>query len=77
MDLKKPVYEEDEKENREKIDKEITVVNDKVRRSQITDYVENKLDDLNQPHQTLTLDRLKQWTDRIEAEGEQTIAKIE
>lgn len=48
-----------------------------MRRTQITDYVENKLDDLTQPHQVLSLDRLKQWTDRIEAEGQQTISKIE
>lgn len=25
----------------------------------------------------MTLDRLKQWTDRIESEGDQTVAKIE
>lgn len=77
LTLKKPVYEEDEQENREKIDQAITSTNDKMRRTQIADYVEGKLDDVSQAHATLTLDRLKQWTDHIEQEGDATVAKIE
>ena len=47
LSLKKPVYEEDEKENRDKIDQAISSSNDKLRKKEIFDYVSDKLDDLS------------------------------
>lgn len=66
--VKKPLYEEDEQENRDKIENAITKANDKLRKSEIKDAVEAKLEERGQTVEELTVDKLRRYTDRIEQE---------
>ena len=45
LSIRKPLYEEDEQENREKIDKAIEESNDKMRSREIREDVNNKLEE--------------------------------
>lgn len=75
--VKKPVYEEDEQENRDKIDEGISKANDKLRKAEIKDAVEAKLEEKGQTTEELSVDKLKTYTDRIEQETDAEVAKVE
>lgn len=77
VSVKKPLYEEDEQENRDKIDNAITKANDKLRKQEIKEAVEAKLEEKGNTSEELSVDKLKTYTDRIEQETDEQIAKIE
>lgn len=43
--VKKPLYEEDDQENRDKIENAVTKANDKLRKKEIKDAVEAKMEE--------------------------------
>jgi len=48
-----------------------------MRAREVRDFVNNKLEENGQTVEELTVDRLKSWTDRIEADTDRKVAEVE
>lgn len=48
-----------------------------MRARDVKDFVNNKLEEKGQTVEELTLDKLKTWTDRIEADTDRKVAEVE